>query len=191
MRRRLLAGCADVFIVLGSFQLVSAAISATATITGEQQLPSGKYEYTVSLTNNGSTSVSTFWFGWIAYLNSIPYDLMPSQPSSVVSPAGWFGSAQHDGIGQYGIEWYTNTALAPGQTANGFVFDTADSPAVINGTSFFAGYPVRESWVYQNVYAGTSNSGAGAELTPTIAPAPEPGIALVFPILLLLTGRRH
>ena len=104
----------------------------------------------------------------------------------------WTGAAAQDGLigGVYSVEWYNNTGLAPGQTASAFTFDSVDAPTTINGTSSFLGYPVRESWVYPNVYTGVFNSGAGQEFTTAIAPAPEPCIALLLPGLLLMRRRR-
>ena len=164
-----------------------AAIGASATITGETQLPSGQYKYDVTLNNTGDVPIRTFWFGWIVYAGSFVYDLMPSQASSVSSPAGWVGASVYDGIGPYAVEWYSSTPLQPSQSLSGFSFNTPDAPSVINGTSFFAGYPVRESWVYQNVYSGPGASGANVEFTPTIAPVPEPTLCLT--LLPLLAGR--
>jgi hypothetical protein len=195
MRRIGMGLSAAVLLVMFACSSARATISASATIASETPLPSGGYEYSVSLTNSASStsSASTFWFGWVAYLGFYPYDFLPSKPT-VTSPAGWTGSAQEDGFGvpngAWGIEWSTTTPLQPGHTATGFVFDTADAPAVINGTSGFAGYPTRESWVYQNTYIGTTNSGDNAEFTPSIAPAPEPTMIVVLPSLLLLGRRR-
>lgn len=168
-----------------------AAIGASATITGEHQLPSGQYQYDLSLNNTGTTPISTYWFGWIVYAGTFVYDLMPSAASSVSSPAGWTGASVHDGIGSYAVEWTSPTPLGPGGTLSGFSFVTPDVPGTINGTSFFAGYPTRESWVYQNVYSGVSSSGANAEFTPAIAPAPEPAIGLALIPLLALRRKRR
>jgi hypothetical protein len=169
-----------------------AAISGAATITGEQQIGPGQYEYTVSLTNNGDTDIRTLWFGWIVYFGNYVYDLMPHQATNVTGPTGWVGTTAQDGLigGVYSVQWYSNTPLSPGQTLSGFKFDSTDAPGVINGTSSFAGYPVREGWVYQNVYSGIFNSGAGNEVATTIAPAPEPTAVLLLPSLLLLRRYR-
>ena len=89
------------------------AIGASATITSETQLPSGNYEYAISLKNTGNENISTFWFGWIVVSNVVPYDFLPSIPTSINSPANWNGSTQHDGVGSYAIEWVTNSPLTP------------------------------------------------------------------------------
>jgi hypothetical protein len=175
-----------------------AAISASATITNEQQIGPNNWEYTLSLTNTGGASdpsISTFWFGWAVYIGSYVYDLLPSAPTNITSPSGWTGLPQHDGLNPSAnsVEWYTGTPLAPGQTASGFKFDSADNPTVINAATSpaFSLYPTRESWAYQNVYAGIANSGANVEFTPSIAPAPEPGLAILLPGLLLIRTRRR
>jgi hypothetical protein len=118
---------------------------------------------------------------------------MPSAASKVTSPAGWAGASLHDGVGNYGIEWdATGGALAAGGSASGFVFDTPDTPGVINGTSFFLGYPVRESWVYQNQYTTPTAANPNQEFTPTVAPAPEPmALGAVAPALLAFRRRRR
>lgn len=192
--RRIGMGLTAAILLVGFAPLSAyAAIGASATITSEQALPAGGYEYHVSLTNSGDTPVSTFWFGWVAYLGFYPYDFLPSKPT-VTSPSGWTGTAQQDGIGvpngAWGIEWSNPTPLQPGNTVSGFVFDSINAPATINGTSGFAGYPTRESWVYQNLYTSTTGSGANFEFTPAIAPAPEPTMIVVLPSLLLLARRR-
>jgi hypothetical protein len=170
---------------------VFGAIGASATITSETQLAGGNYEYAISLKNTGDVNISSFWFGWIAFGGSTPYDFLPSIPTSVNSPANWSGGYQHDGIGSYAILWTSSTTpLTPGQTLSGFVFDTPDTPTTINGTSFFAGYPVRESWVYQNVYVSPGSSGANVELTAGIS-LPEPTLALLLPVGMMLTRRRR
>ncbi len=140
-------------------------------------------------------NISTFWFGWIAYAGTIPYDFLPSLPTKVTSPSGWSGAGLNDGPGFYSIEWYTGTPLTQNQTQSGFVFDSPDAPAAINGTSFFLGYPVRESWVYQNIYAGLTPqgqtlNGANLEITPAIN-VPEPTLALLVPATLILFRRRR
>jgi hypothetical protein len=165
-----------------------AATSASGTVSS-QQLGPNSYEYSLNLQNNGTTPIKTFWFGWIVYLGAYPYDLLPSAPTSVVSPSGWNGGALlNDGgfsPGKYGIEWTSATGLAPGASLSGFKFDSPDNPTTIGTQTGFAGYPIRESWVYQ----GTSQSDAGFEFTPAVA-VPEPAVALLVPLGLLLRHRR-
>ena len=169
----------------------SAAVSASATVSS-QQLGPNSYRYSLSLTNTGDTTIKTYWFAWIVYFGAYPYDLLPHQPTAVGSPPGWTGSGPNDSPyspGYYAGEWTSPVGLAPGATLSGFTFDTPDAPTIIGGTSWFGGYPVRESWVYQNIYTNVSSSGANAEFTPTVL-VPEPFSALLLPLGLLMLRRR-
>jgi hypothetical protein len=158
------------------------AISASASYTS-QALGANSFEYALDLHNTGSTPIGTFWFGWIPN-----YDFLPSAPTAITSPAGWTGTTVQDGfLGGYSIEWSATTPLAAGQTLTGFKFDTPDAPAVINGTSNFAGFPVRTSYVY----IGASQTDPGAQFTATVA-TPEPSsIALLAMSSGMLLWRRR
>lgn len=165
-----------------------AATSASGSLSS-QQLGPNSYEYSLTLQNTGTTPIKTFWFGWIVYLGAYPYDLLPSAPTTVVSPSGWNGAALlNDGgfsPGKYGIEWTSATGLAAGAALSGFKFDSPDDPTTVGTQTGFAGYPIRESWVYQ----GPSQSDAGFEFTPGVV-VPEPGVALLVPVGLLVRRRR-
>lgn len=162
----------------------NAAISASATYTS-QQLGPNSYEYSVKLKNTGTTPIGTLWLGWVPF-----YDLLPSAPTAITSPSGWTGVNAPDLFGTASVQWVnTTTPLAAGQTLGGFKFDTPDAPAAIGGTSFFAGFPVLESYVY---IAGPQTD-AGFALAPTVQ-TPEPtclGLLLVTPSFLLMRRRRH
>src|SRR5438477_2934494 len=119
-----------------------AGLTATATVSSKQLSPSS-YEYSVTLNNTGTTSIGTLWLGWVPF-----YDLLPSSPTAFVSPAGWTGKNAPDLFGVASAQWVASTPLAPGSSLSGFKFDTPDSPAIIGGTSFYAGYPVTQSYVY-------------------------------------------
>lgn len=182
-------GAALAVVILGQ-SAGYAATAATATMSS-QQIGVNSYEYSFSLTNTGTAQINTFWTAWIVYGGSFIYDLLPTKPTSVLSPSGWVGQALNDSPslspGYYGVEWYSPTGLAPGQTLSGFKFDSPDAPAVVEGTSFFSGYPVRESWVYN----GLSQSEAGFELTPTIVPEPAAvGLLALLAGGILLRQRR-
>ena len=161
-----------------------AATSATAIVTSQQLAPNS-YEYSVTLNNTGTTPISTLWLGWVPF-----YDLLPSAPTKITSPAGWTGINAPDLFGVASAQWVnTTTPLQPGNSLSGFKFDTPDTPAAIGGTSFFAGFPVLETYVY----AGAPQTDAGFAFAPTLA-APEPGsLALIFaaaPLLLRRKARR-
>ena len=57
--------------------------SASATIAATH-LPSGDYQYTITLDDTGSTPIGTFWFGWVP-----GEDFLDPAPSSMTAPAGW------------------------------------------------------------------------------------------------------
>src|SRR5579862_7774149 len=59
------------------------AQNATATISNTG-MDGSLYDYTVTLHNTGSTSLNSFWYGWIQFV----FDL-PSAPSSAGNSLGW------------------------------------------------------------------------------------------------------
>ena len=142
-----------------------AALSASATLSS-QQLGPNSWQYSLTLQNTGTTPIGTYWFGWVPL-----YDLLPSMPTNVNSPNGWSGTAAADYFGVGSAQW-VNTAspLQPGQSMSGFQFTSPDSPSAINGTSFYAGFPVEQSYVY---IGGPETDSGFAFRTNTVA-APEP-----------------
>ena len=158
-----------------------ANISASATISS-QQLGPNSYEYTLSLTDTGTTPIGTFWFAWIP-----SYDLLPSPTSNFSGPPGWTGIDAPDDFGVASAQWVnTATPLQPGHTLDGFKFDSPDAPSVIDGTSSFFGLPVKESYVY----AGAPEVGQGFAFIPTTV-VPEPAsLASIGALPLLLLRRR-
>lgn len=161
---------------------VYGAISASATISSQQISPS-LYEYSLTLTNTGSTNIGTLWYAWFP-----AYDLLPHAPTSISSPAGWTGVNAPDDFGVASVQWVnTLTPLQPGDSLSGFKFDSQDSPAVLAGTSFF-GQPIQTSYVY----IGAPETDPGAVLIPT-AVTPEPTLLplLLAPFALLQRTRRR
>ena len=186
-----------VLVILSLQSAASAAISATVTYTS--QLSSGNYQYNLTLNNTSTSSepIGTFWFAWIpasASGNGYPYDFLPHTATNISSPSGWTGVFTVDGIppqaGGGTIEWYdTGTALPAAQSLSGFSFTSPDSPDVIAGTSFFGGFPVSTSWVYQGVLqSGGNPSDQGSEVAPQAVP--EPALCLLPLIGLFLPRRR-
>lgn len=160
-----------------------AALSATATISA-QQVSANSYTYSMTLTNNGDTNIGTFWFAWFP-----AYDLLPTAPTAIGSPAGWTGVNAPDIFGVASAQWVnTTTPLQPNHSLSGFTFTTSDSPATLAGTSFFS-VPIMESYVY----IGAPETDPGFALVPAAVAAPEPGslMALVGAPLALLTRRRR
>jgi hypothetical protein len=164
-----------------------AQINGSATVTAQQAGPNS-WDYSMSLTNTGSTAIGTYWFAW-----SPGYDFLPSAPTSLSAPAGWTVSTPQDGYFQpyWSIQWVNPTSpLQPGQTLKGFNFSSPDAPAVVGGPSFLGSfYPVTQSYVY----IGAPEFDPGAAFTsPVTTVTPEPAtlsiIALAIPALAL---KRH
>ncbi len=178
-------------VVIGAMTLAPnvarAAIGASISYTA-QQLGSGSYQYSATLTNTGTTNIGTFWFGWVVY--PPVYDLLPSVPTSVTAPAGWTGAGLNDSFyGGYSTEWTTTTApLAPGQSLSGFTFVSPDSPTVMASTSpVFPLFRSDTSWVY----IGASQADPGLRLQPTqITPEPATAALSAMALLPLLMRRR-
>jgi len=157
------------------------AVGASATISSTPLGPNS-YEYSLTLKNTGTTPIGTFWYGWVPL-----YDLLPSAPTQIFSPAGWSGNNVADYYGVASVQWVnTLTPLQPGQSLGGFKFDSPDTPAQLAGNSQF-GLPVG----YSYVYIGAPETDPGALLTPTVV-TPEPGTVGVGLVgIALVAGRRR
>jgi hypothetical protein len=162
------------------------ALGATATISATPSGPS--FNYTIMLTNTGTTNIGTFWFAWTPPGAPVEYDFLPSAPSSITQPAGWVGLSSF-GFPGYSIESYnlTGSLIAPGQTGI-FQFASSDSPATLQGTSIFE-FPITTSFIYE----GPPEVGATAEVTPVFV-VPEPaslGLVVAGGLTLLVRPRRR
>jgi hypothetical protein len=125
------------------------ALSATASISTSQT--SAPFTYTVKLTNNGDVSIATFWFAWTETPAS--YDFLPTSPTNVVAPSGWFDPIEHASPSPngYSLEFYTfGSGVAPNSTGT-FQFTTNDTPATLAGPAWFGGHTVTDSVVYQGL----------------------------------------
>ena len=142
-------------LLLATVGAAHAATAAKGSISNTD-LGGGVFQYTITLTNTGSTSIETFWYAW-----EPGADFLATSPTNIQSPAGWSafitGGGPNDG---FAIQWVTSSApLAPGNSAT-FVFESTDTPAQIAGKSvFFPSTPVGTSFVYQ----GAPFSGGSAE----------------------------
>lgn len=140
-------------------------LAATATISA---LPDGpNFDYTISLTNTGTTNIGTFWFAWTPPNMPFEYDFLPSAPFAITQPTGWFGPASQ-GFPGYSIEYYNSggSPIAPAETAT-FHFTSPDSPATLQGTTF--GFPDTTSFIY----AGAPLNGPTAQVSPAFVPEPS------------------
>ena len=181
MQRKLAAGVwAGLLLAIASVP-ARAQISAQAFIS-EQQLAPGNYEYSLTLSNTGSTPIGTFWVGWIPL-----YDMLDVIPGNVRSPGGWTGADAGDYFGVGSVQWTTTSGLQPGESLSGFSFDTSESD-IMTGTSYF-NLPKDTSYVY----IGAPETDPGMSLTPTIVPTPEPASLslLLLPAAALLIRRKR
>jgi hypothetical protein len=71
--------------IAGLFSAVAAnaAEIGTATISSTQISP-GKFQYSLTLKDTGTTKLGTFWFAWIPGDN-----FMAVTPTGITSPSGW------------------------------------------------------------------------------------------------------
>jgi hypothetical protein len=121
-----------------------AGLSATASFTDTLIAP-GEYRYDLTLTDNGSTTIGTYWFSWIPGAG-----FLSASPSDVTSPAGWKDTVTNSGGA---IQWVTSSSLlAPGASLSGFSFESAETPpqlaATFAGPGLGTGDPVTTSFVY-------------------------------------------
>jgi len=160
------------------------------------------YNYDVTVTDTGSTTIGTFWFGWVP-----GGDFLPSAPSAASDPAGWshtFAGSNNSFDGT-SIEWTAaSNLITSGHSLSGFKFSTKDSPAVLTGNStVFTSMPAMTSVVYSGgvfsdagfqfvVTAGTTTVGSttnlqtsdnsvssGDPVTFTVVVAPAGGQGLI------------
>jgi hypothetical protein len=141
------------------------SLSASATVSFVQ-ITASAYEYTITLTDTGTTPIGTFWFSWVPGAG-----FLPNLPS-FSSPDGWSASLT-DAVppaNGYSIEWIAGSAsaaLQPGQSLSDFVFTSTTAPSTLFGNStIHAPTPVTTSVVY----SGAPFSDAGFTLVATDAP---------------------
>src|SRR5690348_17111375 len=78
-------------VVIGASSTL-AALNATATISTSQT--TAPFNYTITLHNTGDTDIGTFWFSWVP--TPFSYDFLPSAPTNVSTPTGWFNPVIHN-----------------------------------------------------------------------------------------------
>ena len=147
----------------------------------DPQVSPGLYSYTLTLNNTGTTTIGTFWVGWVpgAGFLTVP-------PSSISSPAGWSEISTNTG---HALQWTsTSSLLAPGQSLTGFNFTSTETPSQLlatypgTATGVGAGDPDLTSFVYIGAPLGDPGSQlVVSEVGPTVTPEPDS-------LLLTLTG---
>jgi hypothetical protein len=149
----------SLFFMLGATHNSQAQTVATAEIN-DTPLGGGVYDYSIILTDTGSTPIETFWFSWIPGA-----DFLLTKPTNIVSPTDWTANITGSDNASDGnaIQWVTPASsttapLDPGDSLT-FSFDSTDTPAAIAGDSVYgANPPVGTSFVYSGApFSGTSD----------------------------------
>jgi hypothetical protein len=145
---------------LAASTVSSQAQGAMATIS-DVAAGGGNFDYTLTLKNTGTQSLSSFWFGWTTSGNNLPSD-----PTSAANSLGWANNLDGNSI-----QWINSsgTALAAGQSAT-FTFVSTSSLSAITTS------PSGESVAYVGgIDFSQGHAGDSTPLySPTIAPVPEP-----------------
>lgn len=153
--RLLVAAAASLFVFTqsGHAQGASATISAVSV--------SGGFDYTITLTDIGTTSLRSFWYGWTTSGNNLS-----SVPSTAGNTLGWGNSV----VGN-SIEWVNSsgTVLTPGNSGT-FTFFSTSNPATLTTS------PSGESVAYVNGITFTQGNPNDSTpvFSPTLVATPEP-----------------
>jgi len=152
---------------------LASGLSASATYSYDEISP-GVYDYSITLTNTGTTTIGTLWFSWIPGAG-----FLSETPTNVDSPAGWTDTITNSGAS---VRWTTvSDFLSPDLSLSGFSFDSTEPPAeligIFPGPGTGTGDPDTTSTVY--IAAPFGDPGEIFDATPT----PEPSSWL-----LMLTG---
>jgi hypothetical protein len=143
----------------------------------------GVFQYDLTLTDTGTTTIGTFWFSWIPGAG-----LMPVAPTGVVSPAGWSDILTN---GNGAIQWTNSTPLSAGSSVSGFEFDSTLTLAQLEASSTSnPSDPVDTFFTYSG--APFSDAGFQGVAAPAAANTPEPAtfVLLAGALGLLAFARR-
>jgi hypothetical protein len=166
MKRMIMSG-----LVLAVFGLLTApasgaGLSAAGILSATRD--GANWDYTIDLTDTGTTTIGTFWFSWIP-----GQGYLPTLPSGFAPPAGWAanltdGPPPGDG---YSIQFLANTPaneMTPGSSLQ-FGFISTDSPSTLAGIS--AIHPPTPI-LTATIHSGAPFSDAGFQFV--VASVPEP-----------------
>jgi hypothetical protein len=137
--------------------------AASATIEAAP-IGTAEWQYSITLTDIGTTAIGTFWFAWLPQ-----QDLMATHPTTTTNPAGWTHLATGGGVNDgFAIQWLAGNPadkLQPGGHLSGFSFLSATPPTVMFGNSQpFPATPTLTSVIYTS--APFSDAGDKFEVTP-------------------------
>jgi hypothetical protein len=174
-----------VVFLAASVSIRANGLDATATYTDMMVSP-GVFQYDLTLTNTGTTTIGTFWFSWIPGAG-----FMGVTPTNVMSPAGWTAMITNSGAS---IQWTNPSLLAMGDSATGFMFDSTMTPAEFLGTfpgpGLGMGDPITTAFLY--IAAPLADPGAQITAMPAaVVGTPEPStlsLAAIALGLLALAG---
>jgi hypothetical protein len=180
-----------VVFLAASVSIRANGIDATATYTDMMVSP-GVFQYDLTLTNTGTTTIGTFWFSWIPGAG-----FMEVTPTNVMSPAGWTAMITNMGAS---IQWTNPSPLAMGASVTGFMFDSTMTPAQFLGTfpgpGLGMGDPITTASLYIGVpFGNPMGSDPGAQITAmpaAVVGTPEPSTlslaAIAMGLLALAAG---
>jgi len=160
-------------LIIAAVEL-QASIVATAEFT-DTQPTSTTYQYDLTLTDTGTTTIGTFWFSWIPGMG-----FMSVAPTGLASPPGWTATLTNGGSA---IQWVAGSPdlLSPGDSESGFMFESTLSPAELEaaytGRGRGKGDPVATFFVY--LAAPLKGRGFQGVATPAAVAVPEPPTILL------------
>ena len=157
-------------LVVGAVAAMSASafasgISATAIMSNTQIGPD-EFNYQITVTDTGTTTIGTFWFSWIPGAG-----FMPATPTDVMSPTGWTDMLTNGGKS---IQWTTTSDdIEPGDSLEIFSFDSTVTPDEFKGIFPGPGLGTGDAILTSTVYAGAPH--VGADDIFVVTETPEPG----------------
>jgi hypothetical protein len=175
-----------VVFLAASVSIRANGLDATATYTDMMVSP-GVFQYDLTLTNTGTTTIGTFWFSWIPGAG-----FMGVTPTNVMSPAGWTDTVTNSGAS---IRWTNPSPLAMGDSVTGFMFDSTMTPAEFLGTFSGPGLGMGDPITTSFLFIGVPFGDPGAQITATpaaVVGTPEPSTlslaAIAMGLLALAAG---